>query len=71
MSELIEHWAESLEIGDRVKATIRHETDGSKNHTDVPVIVVENYKYAKEVKVKFMDDFHRVPYNELSKLQTY
>lgn len=67
MSELIKHWAEALEIGDRIKATIRHKTNGSKNDTDVPVIVVENYKYAREVKVKFMNEFHRVPYNELSK----
>lgn len=45
MSESIKHWAEDLQIGDRVIACIRHKTDGSKNIHGATVIVVENDIY--------------------------
>ena len=40
--ENTKHWAESLISGDRCLATIRHQTDGSKNKHNVNVIVVRN-----------------------------
>lgn len=50
-----QHWAYSLQVGDRCQATIRHKTDGSKNLVDVPVIVA-----AVDRRRKFVIAIHDV-----------
>lgn len=60
------HWAETLETGDRVLATIRHKTDGSKNLIDQSAIVVNNNKDDSNILVAInKDDLHIVPYSEI------
>jgi len=63
----IKHWANYLETGDRVNATIRHKTDGSKNMINVNCIVVENFNNESEINVyvQMLDKIFLVPYNEL------
>lgn len=58
------HWAENLQVGDRVKGTIRHQTDGSKNKIDVDVIVVANLHNSK-IEAHFEGKNYTIPYNEL------
>jgi len=58
------HWAAYLQPGHRVMATIRHESDGSLNEFDVPVIVVsvhENY-----IMGSVEGDVIEIPFNELN-----
>lgn len=67
----VSHWAEKLEPGDVCKATIRHETDGSKNRHNVEVIVVENCK--SEARITAWDKLtwrikFSINYNELTKI---
>ena len=47
--ERFPHWAERLKSGDKVKATLRHQTDGSKNKFNVEVIVISVNKNAREI----------------------
>ena len=67
----LNHWAESLEAGDRCKATIRHKTDGSKNRHNVEIIVVSNIQ--SELRIIGWDK-HKpertfsIPYNGLYEL---
>lgn len=63
------HWAESLEIGDRCKATIRHKNDGSKNIVNANAIVLDNSIATRSVIVSVSELKGRVkvPYSELSK----
>lgn len=61
-----QHWASSLEIGDRVIATIRHKTDGKKNIIGAIVIVAENNKWAQKIKGAIDDMVFDLPYNELT-----
>jgi hypothetical protein len=62
------HWADALESGDRVLATIRHETDGSKNLIDVQVIVTGNNRRECKISAAFLAGLYVIPYNELSPL---
>jgi len=63
----VSHWAETLQIGDRCTATIRHKTDGSKNLHNVDVIVVENNKSKQEIVGYFNKRTKAIAYNELTK----
>ncbi len=61
------HWAEGLETGDRVKATIRHESDGSKNRHNVDIIVVNvdpSYSIILGYDAETKSDL-QIPFNEL------
>lgn len=58
------HWANSLEIGDKAIAFIRHQTDGSKNFR-ARVIVVDNDRKNKKIVAALGDKTYTVPYNEL------
>lgn len=66
MSEIQKHWAEKLEIGDRVTATIRHKTDGSKNIHNAKIIVIVNYKHLHEISAWYNDKRIKIPYNEIN-----
>jgi hypothetical protein len=66
----IKHWAESLEVGDKCLATIRHKTDGSKNLHNVEVIVIENNATKEEISAWFPEYKAVIPYNDLKELQT-
>ena len=66
--EHVSHWAQTLEIGDRCKATIRHQTDGSKNRHNVDIVVIENYKTESYIVGYFDDITEKIPYNELTKV---
>ena len=57
------HWAESLEMGDRCKATIRHQTDGTKNIHNADIIVIKHLD--KAILAAFDGNEVVVPYNEL------
>lgn len=62
----IKHWAQSLEVGDRCLATIRHKTDGSKNLINQSAIVVVNNKDDQHILVSInKGDLHVVPYSEI------
>lgn len=61
------HWATELQTGDRAVATIRHETDGSKNISNAVVIVVANDEVAREVMAAYENEKYVIPYNELDK----
>lgn len=60
------HWASELEVGDRVRVTIRHINDGSKNLIKVPCIVIEQIHSIKSVKVAHEENVYTIPYNEFS-----
>ena len=60
----INHWAEELVCGDRCKATIRHETDGSLNKINVDVIVIENIISQRKIKAYFEEEVF-INYNNL------
>lgn len=60
----IRHWAEELQQGDRVFATIRHKTDGSKNMINLAAIVIEN-NLDNTVLIFANHQEYIVPYNEL------
>ena len=66
--EIQKHWAESLEIGDKCLATIRHKIDGEKNIHNAKIIVIENDKNNRIIKgnLAFTKDVYDLPYNELS-----
>jgi len=66
-SKKITHWAEEIVLGDRCKATIRHETDGSKNIHNVSVIVIENISNEKKIKASFLKKVAFIEYNDLQK----
>ena len=61
------HWAESLQVGDRCKARIRHKTDGSKNIIGADIIVIENRD--KNILASFKDKEVLIPYNELIRIE--
>ena len=63
MQEL-KHWANSLEVGDRVVCFIRHKTDGSKNFR-AKMIVVENNRKNNKIVAALGDKTYNVPYYEL------
>lgn len=60
------HWADALEPGDTCLATIRHETDGSKNLVNIEVIIIDNDRAIKKIEAWFKPGFKAtIPYNEL------
>lgn len=61
------HWATELQVGDRAVATIRHETDGSKNIHGAVVIIVRNNEYGKAIQGAFDGTIYDIPYCELQK----
>lgn len=63
------HWATELEVGDRAIATIRHETDGSKNIHNAVVIVVSNDEYKKNIEGALGEEVYNIPYYELKKYE--
>lgn len=65
--EELKHWANSLEIGDRVIAFIRHQTDGSKNFR-AKMIVVENDRKNSKIVAALGYKTFTVPYNELREI---
>ena len=68
MSQEAKHWAESLEAGDRAIATIRHETDGSKNINNANVIVFFNNKMDKNIAVIYEDKKILIAYNDITEI---
>lgn len=68
MSAKTKHWAESLQLGDRCVANIRHETDGNKNVHDARVIVVENEPHKRRILAWYNSKKIYIPYNELSEI---
>jgi hypothetical protein len=68
MSQETKHWAESLEAGDMVIVTIRHETDGSKNINYAKVIVIFNNKRDKNIAASYEDQKIIIPYNDIKPL---
>ena len=62
------HWADALEIGDRVIAYIRHQTDGSRNFR-ARFIVVDNDRKNKTIVAAMGGKTYTVPYNELRKFE--
>jgi hypothetical protein len=62
------HWAAELQTGDRCLATIRHETDGSKNKHNVEVIVIENNIRDNKIMALFLGEQEFIRYNELSEV---
>ncbi len=63
--EKTKHWAESLQSGDRVKATIRNATDGTLNRHNVELIVIETFPTASKIIAADGKKQVTVPYNEL------
>jgi hypothetical protein len=61
------HWAEKLQVADRVIATLRHKTDGSRNVHGAEVIVVENKAREKVIIGWWNDREYTIAYNELKK----
>ncbi len=61
----VAHWAEELQIADRVTATIRHKTDGSKNIHGTDVILIKNLKKESKIIGWWNDKEYEIPYNEL------
>lgn len=59
------HPAEALETGDRVIATIRHKTDGSKNIHNANLIVIENRKQVRHIRALWRENEYLIPYNDL------
>jgi hypothetical protein len=59
------HPAEVLETGDRVIATIRHKTDGSKNIHNADLIVIENRKQVRHIRALWGQNEYLIPYNDL------
>lgn len=55
MSEYQPHWAESLKEGDRVIATLRHQTEGLKNLHDVYCKVISVHPH---IKIIYADTRH-------------
>lgn len=68
MSGKSEHWAESLQQGDRVLATIRHQTDGTLNRHNVNMIVVDVDIRKKQIKGVNEGSFYMIPFMELTQL---
>ena len=62
------HWAERLKVGDICLATIRHQTDGTKNLHDVEVVVDENLKGENKINCYFGDVKATVKYNDLKQI---
>jgi hypothetical protein len=59
------HWASELQVGDRAVATIRHQTDGTKNIHNAVVVVVANNEFNKNIKGALAGTLFEIPYNEL------
>jgi hypothetical protein len=57
------HWAESLEVGDRVFATLRHPTDGKQNKHNVRTIVIGVHYGCISGNTEF--GVYQIPFNEL------
>jgi hypothetical protein len=66
--ELQNHWATSLDIGNRVKATLRHATDGAKNIHNAEVIVVFNNCFKSFIQATYNNATYTIPYNDLTKI---
>lgn len=60
------HWASNLQVGDRCLATIRHESDGTKNHINVPIIICRNDINKCNVIGLYEGFMYHIPYNELT-----
>lgn len=60
------HPGVGLVSGDRITATIRHESDGSKNINNAACIVIANYPKQAGVEAWFNDRAIFVPYNEIA-----
>ena len=58
------HWANSLEIGHKVIAFVRHESDGRKNFR-ARFTVIENDRINKKIVAALGDKTYTIPYNEL------
>ena len=63
--EEYKHWATELQVGDKAIATIRHETDGTKNIHNAVIIVVANIEFDKIIKGALGTSVFEIPYNEL------
>lgn len=63
----IKHWAENLQVADRVTGTIRHKTDGNLNRHDVEMIVVQVIVPSKQILAYIVSDCKTMPisFNEL------
>lgn len=59
------HWATTLEVGDRVTATLRHKTDGTKNKHNVPVIVISVDEDKKCINGYTQFGKKEIPFDEL------
>jgi len=62
------HFAEKLQIGDRCIATIRHQTDGSKNIIGANVVIISNRLKERVVKAYYDHTQYDIPYCELTEL---
>ena len=62
------HFAEKLQMGDRCIATIRHQTDGSKNIIGANVVVISNILKERIIRAYFNHAEYNIPYYELTKL---
>ncbi len=69
MSEHIEHWAESLQPADRVKATIRYDKNSGRfNRHNVDIIVVSVSSSNQSITgYDKVDGYVDIPFNELKK----
>lgn len=65
--ETYKHWAEDLQVGDRVLATIRHKTNGKLNRHNVNIVVISNDAVNQEIKGLDNEKgiWLFIPYNEL------
>jgi len=62
------HFAEKLQIRDRCIATIRHQTDGSKNIIGANVVIISNSLKERSIKAYFNHTEYNIPYYELTEL---
>lgn len=70
MSHDIIHWATTLKQGDKAIATIRHETDGSKNIHNAEVLILNNNSRRQMVMGEHFGQYYTIPYNDLTALST-
>ena len=68
MSQSTTHWATILKQGDKVFATIRHETDGSKNIRNAEVVILNNNSKREMVMGEHLGQYYTIPYNDLAAL---
>lgn len=57
------HWASELQPGDRVLATIRHQTNGELNRHNISVVVVDIFE--KSILGYDGIGVYDIPFNEL------